>query len=166
MKSIICSALLALFPLSALAVQPVPKFLETYKDVAKDMVPILQPTKCEAKPGKKVASKVLNTNMCQLAGAHSFLVINSVDQQVTAAWLNVAPNDLAHPSDLTRSGGMLLRAARGGGFGDYLQVSMDLFVASQRIGGKAACKDDAPSGMKMCVSKSADGTYDIMLEQK
>lgn len=151
--------LTATLPSLAFAAQPT--FRDKYNGAAKDMVPALQITSCATKPVKTVPGKAIIE--CDVRLPNTLLSLDSMNNRLTGVWLMLDSSQLNHPSDLMRTGGMLLRAARGSSFGDYLAVAGDAFKASQKNGWKQACVDDKESSMRFCVSSDDRRIFDLML---
>jgi hypothetical protein len=152
-------AALAVIPAAVLAAQPT--FRDKYNGAAKDMVPVLQTTSCETKQAKAPAGKAITE--CRLQMANSLLSLDSMNNRLSGVWLMLDSTRLDDQTDLVRSGGMLLRAARGTSYGDYLAVSADVFDASRRRGWKEACADDKASSSRFCVSANERGIFHITL---
>lgn len=146
---------------SSVAFGAQPTFRDKYNVAAKDMVPALQITSCATKVAKTVPGKAIIE--CDVQLPNTLLSLDSMNNRLTGVWLMLDSSQLNHPSDLMRTGGMLLRAARGSSFGDYLAVAADAFKASQKIGWKQACVDDKESSMRFCVSSDDRRIFDLML---
>lgn len=151
--------LLAGASVACIAAQPT--FRDKYNAAAKDMVPVLQTTGCEAKPVKNSTTKAITE--CQLNVPNGLLTLDSESGKLRSVWLMLDSTQLAHPSDLMRAGGMLLRAGRGTYYGDYLAVSSKVFDASSRQDGKEACVDDAASASRLCVSSENKRIFNLTL---
>lgn len=151
------AALLAVVSIAAHSGQPT--FRDRYNDVAKEMVPLLQTTGCETKQAS--AGKAITE--CKLQASNALLSLDSVNNKLSGVWLLVDSTQLAHPSDIVRAGGLLLRTARGASYGNYLAVATDVMDASRKQGWKEACKDDAASASRFCVSANARQVFSITL---
>jgi hypothetical protein len=156
---VIAWALLALVPVTSFSAQPT--FREKYNTAAKDMVPALQTSSCETKPVKSIAGKAITE--CRVQLSNSLLSLDSADNKLTGVWLVLDSSALGHPTDLVRAGGVLLRAARGTSYGDYLAVSTSVFDASRRQGWQKACVDDKEAAARFCVSGNERGIFNITL---
>ena len=146
-------------PVVVLAAQPT--FRDKYNGAAKDMVPVLQTTSCEIKRAKAPVGKAITE--CRLQIANSLLSLDSMDNRLSGVWLMLDSSKLDDATDLVRSGGMLLRAARGTSYGDYLAVSANVFDASRRRSWQEACADDKASSSRFCVSANERGIFHITL---
>lgn len=151
--------LIALASSEAFSAQPT--FRDKYNVAAKDMVPALQITSCTTKTSKTVPGKAILE--CDVQLPNALLSLDSMNNRLTGVWLMLDSTQLNHPADLMRTGGMLLRAARGSSFGDYLAVTGDAFKASQTNGWKQACVDDKQSSMRFCVSSDDKRIFDLTL---
>lgn len=152
-------AALAVIPAAVLAAQPT--FRDKYNGAAKDMVPVLQTTSCETKQAKEPAGKAITE--CRLQMANALLSLDSMNNRLSGVWLMLDSTQLGHPTDLVRSGGMLLRAARGTNSGDYLAVASDVFDMSKRRNWQEACADDKASASRFCVSSDDRKVFHITL---
>ncbi len=151
------AALLAVSSVVAQAAQPT--FRDRYNDAAKELVPQLQTTGCETKQaagGKAVTE-------CKLQADNALLSLDSVNNKLAGVWLLVDSTKLANGGDVARAGGLLLRTARGTAQGNHLAVATDVLDASRKQGWKEACKDDAASASRLCVSANARGVFHITL---
>lgn len=160
MKRLSVLTLLASVSLAGVAAQPT--FRDKYNAAAKDMVPVLQTTGCEAKPVKNSTAKAIME--CQLNMPNGLLTLDSESGKLRSVWLMLDSTQLANRGDLMRAGGMLLRAARGADYGDYLAVASTAVDASSRQGWKEACVDDAPSASRLCVSSDNKRIFDLTLK--
>lgn len=147
--------------ISPLALANQPTFRDKYNMAAKDMVPALQTTSCETKPVKNISGK--ETIECQVQLANTLLSLDSINNRLAGVWLMLDASQLSHPSDLMRTGGMLLRAARGTSYGDYLAVAGEAFKSSQQQGWKRACVDDKASSTRLCVSSDDKKIFNLLL---
>lgn len=153
-------ALLATLPLMVFAEQPT--FRKKFNVAAKEMVPVLQTTNCTTKPVKKVPGKAITE--CELQMPNSLLTFDSMNGQLAGVWLMMDSSKLDHPSDIMRTGGMLLRAARGASYGDYLAVAAKALDMSRQQGGKEVCLNDKESAARFCVSSNDRGIFDMTLQ--
>lgn len=162
MNSKICAIfLLTAVVIPSLAVSAQPTFRDKYNAAAKDMVPALQISSCVTKPAKTVPGKSIIE--CSVQLANTLLSLDSMNNQLTGVWLMLDSSQLNHPSDLMRTGGMLVRAARGSSYGDYLAVAAEAFKASQKNAWKQACVDDKESSSRLCVSSADKRIFDLTL---
>lgn len=153
-------ALLVTVPLMGFAEQPT--FRQKFNAAAKEMVPVLQITRCTTKTAKKVPGKAIIE--CELQMPNSLLMLDSINGQLASVWLMIDSSQLRHPSDIMRTGGMLLRAARGASYGDYLAVTAKAFDMSRQQGGKEACVNDKEAAARFCVSSNDRGIFDMTLQ--
>ncbi|API77980.1 hypothetical protein AC251_26140 (plasmid) [Ralstonia pseudosolanacearum] len=159
MKRLIAMTLLACASLTCLGAQPT--FRDKYNAAAKEMVPVLQTTGCDTKAVRNSATKAITE--CRLKMPNGLLTLDSESAKLKGVWLMLDSSQLEHPSDLVRAGGMLLRAGRGGHYGDYLAVASSLLDASRRQGWKEACVDDAQSASRFCVSSDNERVFNLIL---
>lgn len=156
--------LIALAMMPTVALSAPPDFRKHYDKAAKDMIPMLQTIDCSIKKVKSAPGKTITE--CRLKISNALLSIDHLNKQFSGAWLMLDSSQLPHPSDLARSGGMLLRAARGSYYGDYLAVSSSVFEASRQRGWQEACADDKDSASRFCVSGNDHGIFNITVTPK
>lgn len=159
MKFLVC--MLALLLAQTLAEAAQPTFRDKYNSAAKEMVPSLQIKTCKTIPAKKPPGKEIIE--CELQLFNALLSLDSMNKRLTGVWLMVDSTQLAHPSDVMRAGGMLLRAARNTHYGDYLAVTADLMNASRKNGWREACIDDQESDAHFCISRNDRAVFDMTL---
>ncbi|WP_334159352.1 hypothetical protein [Oryzomicrobium sp.] len=133
-------------------------FRDRYNAAAAEMVPVLKTTGCKA---KKATEKTITE--CELQASNALLTLDSQNNRLTSVWLMFDSTQLGHPSDTVRAGGMLLRAARGSSYGDYLAVALNAFDKSRRQGWSQACVDDKESSSRFCVSGNERGIFNITI---
>lgn len=153
----VLASLLCVVSIAAQAAQPT--FRDRYNEAARDLVPQLQTTDCvtrQAPAGKAITE-------CKLKAGNALLSLDSINNRLSGVWLLVDSAQLADNADVARAGGLLLRTARGTAHGDHLAVAADVLDTSRRQGWKEACKDDAASASKLCVSANSHGVFHITL---
>jgi hypothetical protein len=134
-------------------------FRDKYKMAAKDMVPIMQIVNCADTPATN--KHIIE---CTLNMPNSLLTLDVVNGKLDGIWLMYDRNQLEHPSDMLRVGGMLLRALRGTSpAGNHLQVATDLYSKSSKVNGKTTCTVDSESAAKFCVDINPSGIVNLTL---
>ena len=157
--------LLFAVPLLTLAASPSKeKFLKNYNASAKEMVPSFETSSCKQVLAKTPPGRSFTT--CRLTIENSFLSVESIDSAVTAVLLVFDSTYLEHPSDLTRSGGMLLRSMRGTYYGDYLATAMKVFQESKNTNWKRACTFDKESSSEFCIGSEDGILFSLAINRK
>jgi hypothetical protein len=138
-------------------------FLKTYNKTAKARLPLLQTTSCRTINVRKVAGKTITE--CDLMLPNGMLTLDSVGGDLKSAWMLVNNVHTNHPSDLLRTGGILLCGARAScEAGDFYQLSSDAFHASHQRGWQHGCVRDTETHAPLCVSSNNDGlTFHVTL---
>lgn len=151
---------IAFLPIAVGAAQPT--FKEKYNAAAKDVLPALQTTSCRviqsnSSPGQAVTE-------CQLKMENALLSMVSKNNKLTNVWLHFDSNSLGHPTDAMRAGGVLIRAARGVSYGNYLEVSTQAFKKSSDFHWNDVCVNDEQSASALCVSKERETIFQLTLK--
>lgn len=141
---------------------PLPSFRERYNLASIDMVPEMQISACQTKPGGPDKSKGIIE--CTLKLPDSLLTLDTKNGKLSGIWLMYDASRLDNPAENLRVSGMLLRALRGvSQAGDHLAVASELFNRASKNDWKETCMIDTESKSNYCVSSTNRQIFNLIL---